>query len=182
MRRGRRDHRLGLSRRVVVASEGEQPLGVRCREQAVERDPGNDAPALGYERCFTRKNRFRDHLIIQGFRLPLSIKSKLENAVRGCHMEFVVKPSNARRKSSSSCASGHEGRRSAADLHADTCPAGALCWFSPPTRPGTRAWRDLCRLAGGTKAPALWRHPRVLARWHGESFWFLAILSGWVTV
>ena len=60
MRRGRRYHRLGLPRRVVVAGKREKPFGMRCWEQPFQRDPGNDAPALGNNRSFTRKQGLRD--------------------------------------------------------------------------------------------------------------------------
>jgi hypothetical protein len=90
MRRGGRDHRLGLPWRVVVASEGEKPFGMRCWEQSVEWDPDNDAPAIGGQGCFAVKMRLRDRERFELFRFLHSVKSKLEHAVRGCHMEFVV--------------------------------------------------------------------------------------------
>ena len=68
---------MGLPWRVVVAAEGEKPLGMCCWEQSIERDSGNDAPALGNERSFTRKHRLCDREFFERFRFLQTVKSKL---------------------------------------------------------------------------------------------------------
>jgi len=90
VRRGGRDDRRWSSWCVVIAAEGEQPLGVVPGKETFERDPRLDTPSPGNDGCFAREKRLGDRALLESFVCIRPVEVKLEDAVRGRHMEFVV--------------------------------------------------------------------------------------------
>lgn len=90
VRRGGRNDRRWSSWCVVVAAEGEQPLGMVSGKESLERNPCLDTPTLGSELGSAREKRLGDRALLEGFVCIRPVEVKLEDAVRGRHMEFVV--------------------------------------------------------------------------------------------
>ena len=59
-------------------------------KETLERNPHLDTPPLWSELGSAREKRLGDRAFLEGFLCIRPIEVKLEDAVRGCHMQFVV--------------------------------------------------------------------------------------------